>query len=60
MHADPQPDWSADDFLTFHAQLKRLGQVVCRWDVPRCGACPLATTCDTARGVGERQGELFG
>ena len=54
------PGWSADDFLTFHAQCKRLGQSVCRWDEPRCEACPLAAACDTARGSGTRQGDLFG
>lgn len=54
------PGWSADDFLTFHVQLKRLGQTMCRWDAPRCEACPLAAACDTARGVELRQGDLFG
>ena len=54
------PGLGADDFLTFHIQLKRLGQTVCRWDAPRCEACPLAAACDTARGVGPRQGNLFG
>lgn len=54
------PGWSADDFLTFHVQLKRLGQTVCRWDLPQCEACPLAGECDTAQGTKRRQGELFG
>ncbi|WP_174278864.1 endonuclease III domain-containing protein [Sphingomonas bacterium] len=48
------PDWSGDDFLAFHLQLKRLGQEVCRWDVPRCEACPLADLCATA---GKRSGK---
>lgn len=43
------PDWSGDDFLLFHIALKRLGQEVCRWDVPLCARCPLAVDCPTAR-----------
>lgn len=43
------PDWPADAFITFHAHLKRLGQLVCRWDVPLCTACPLARHCAWAR-----------
>lgn len=42
------PRWSGDDFLAFHIALKRLGQEVCRWDAPACGACPLAEECPTA------------
>jgi endonuclease-3 len=42
-------DWEADRFVEFHAQLKRLGQSICRWDVPRCYACPFASCCATAR-----------
>jgi endonuclease III len=42
------PHWSGDDFLAFHIALKRLGQTVCRWNVPACGACPLAADCATA------------
>ncbi len=42
------PDWRGDDFLGLHIALKRLGQEVCRWDVPVCGTCPLAGTCPTA------------
>jgi endonuclease-3 len=39
------PAWTADDFLGFHIALKHLGQIVCRWDVPDCAACPLALDC---------------
>lgn len=41
-------DWTGDDFLGFHIALKRLGQTICRWDVPDCAACPLAGNCPTA------------
>ena len=44
------PDWDADRFIIFHAQLKRIGQIVCRWDRPHCARCPLAAACATARG----------
>lgn len=55
------PDWTADDFLTFHAQLKRLGQTLCRWNALQCEACPLAEVCDTAsRADRAQQAELFG
>lgn len=37
--------WSGDEFLGFHIALKRLGQEVCRWDVPVCAMCPLAEDC---------------
>lgn len=42
------PHWRGDDFLAFHIALKRLGQQVCRWDVPECAACPLRTACPRA------------
>jgi endonuclease III len=42
------PDWDADRFIAFHAQLKRIGQIVCRWDRPHCERCPLASACATA------------
>ena len=42
------PHWPADTFVSFHERLKRLGQVVCRWDVPDCRRCPLVSACDTA------------
>lgn len=45
------PDWSGDQFLGFHIALKRLGQTVCRWDVPACAVCPLAGDCLTALGI---------
>lgn len=43
------PHWTGPDFLAFHTSLKRLGQTICRADVPWCGACPLADDCPTAR-----------
>jgi endonuclease-3 len=42
------PRWSGDDFLRLHILVKRLGQRVCRYDVPACGWCPLAGSCSTA------------
>lgn len=42
------PAWGGEDFLGFHIALKRLGQAVCRWDVPVCDACTLADDCPTA------------
>ena len=44
------PNWSSDDFLGFHIALKRLGQTLCRWDIPACDACPLAADCPAAHG----------
>ena len=41
--------WSGDDLLGLHIAMKRLGQGVCRWDVPACDACPLAATCPVGR-----------
>lgn len=41
------PRWGGDNFLAFHIALKRLGQGVCRWDVPACAACPLRADCPT-------------
>lgn len=46
------PGWTADDFRSFHVQLKYLGQTVCRWDEPDCTVCPLASHCETARRKG--------
>ena len=46
---EAMPGWSGDSFLSFHMLTKRLGQEVCRWDVPDCGRCPLASDCPTAR-----------
>lgn len=39
------PDWTGPQFASFHSQLKRLGQQICRWDVPECARCPLAEVC---------------
>ena len=41
------PDWPGDDFLRLHILTKRLGQTICRWDVPECARCPLADDCPT-------------
>lgn len=38
----------ADDLLELFANMKRLGQMVCRFDAPRCMVCPLAERCSTA------------
>lgn len=44
---------TADDLLELFAQMKRLGQTICRFDAPDCRACPLARCCRTAaRGAG--------
>lgn len=37
--------WPGDDFLRLHILTKRLGQTICRWDVPDCARCPLAGDC---------------
>lgn len=37
----------ADDLLELFANMKRLGQIVCRFDAPRCVVCPLAARCST-------------
>ena len=39
---------SADDLLELFAQMKLLGQTVCRFDLPHCSVCPLADCCRTA------------
>lgn len=39
---------TAADFRDLHVALKKLGQQVCRWDVPQCRACPLESSCATA------------
>lgn len=38
-------DWTAQHFLHFHVQLKRLGQLHCHPTDPDCGRCPLAADC---------------
>jgi len=38
----------ADGLLELFAQMKRLGQTICRFDAPHCRACPLADCCRTA------------
>ncbi|WP_372856317.1 endonuclease III [Sphingomonas sp.] len=42
------PGWRGDDFLMLHFGMKRLGQRICRFDTPDCGACPLAADCPSA------------
>lgn len=37
--------FDADDLLELFAQMKTLGQTVCRPYRPRCGSCPLAPRC---------------
>lgn len=46
------PGWNGDDFLTLHIAMKRLGQTACKWDVPHCANCILATDCPTATAPG--------
>lgn len=41
--------WDADDLLELFAQLKRLGQTVCRFEAPHCSICPLVDCCRTPR-----------
>lgn len=40
--------WSAADLTEMHVLLKRLGQTVCRAEVPDCRICPLKRGCRTA------------
>lgn len=44
----------ADTLFTFHIDLLRHGQRVCRWGTPRCERCPLIDICDWYR---EHRGE---
>ena len=39
---------SADDLLELFAQMKELGQTICRFDIPHCSLCPLVDCCRTA------------
>jgi endonuclease-3 len=40
------PDaWRAEDFYELHWLMKRLGQLRCTHGWARCGACPVAATC---------------
>jgi endonuclease III len=41
--------FDADGLLRLFAQMKRLGQTLCRFERPACHACPLAPRCVTAR-----------
>ena len=42
---------SADELLELFAQMKLLGQTICRFDVPHCALCPLQDCCRTAAGT---------
>jgi endonuclease-3 len=44
MAAAPQA-WAAEDLFELHWLLKRLGQSVCRFEAPKCDACPLKSVC---------------
>lgn len=39
----------ADGLLELFAQMKRLGQELCRFETPVCAACPLAPRCRTVK-----------
>ena len=41
------PAWGPDDLDAHHMLVKRLGQTVCRHDVPHCDECPLRSICRT-------------
>ena len=45
------PGWTPDDLDTHHMLVKRLGQTICRHDVPECGRCPARDLCATGRAV---------
>jgi endonuclease-3 len=48
------PDaWTAEDFYELHWLMKRLGQMRCTHGWARCGACPIAASCER-RDVPER------
>ena len=49
MLAAAPASWTAEDFYELHWLLKRLGQIQCGHAAPRCGGCPLAASCSTAR-----------
>jgi endonuclease-3 len=38
-------EWTAPHFLQFHIQMKRLGQIHCHFEKPKCDMCPLAGEC---------------
>ena len=44
--------WSDEDFFDLHWLLKRLGQTLCLDNRTRCGACPVAASCETRRRQG--------
>ena len=44
-------DWTPDDLDTHHMLVKRLGQTVCRHDIPEYARCPVRDLCTTGRAV---------
>jgi protein ImuA len=49
------PTWDADDLYEMHWLMKRLGQSICRYAEPECGACPLRSLCPYALGTPPKQ-----
>lgn len=45
------PFLDAEGLLQLFAQMKRLGQTICRFDAPECPACPLSAHCRTAKAM---------
>ncbi len=46
------PDyWTAQDAENHHFLIQRLGKIICTYDRPDCGNCPLRCTCPTAIAV---------
>lgn len=45
------PFRDAEGLLQLFAQMKRLGQAICRFDAPDCAACPLTANCRTAKAM---------
>lgn len=43
--------WSADALWELHWLMKPLGQRLCGFDRPRCGPCPLRSSCRTGSGA---------
>lgn len=41
----------AEGLLQLFAQVKLLGQTICRFDAPDCAVCPLHATCRTAKAL---------
>ena len=45
------PSLDAEDLLQLFAQMKRLGQTICRLEAPQCPLCPLIDHCRTAKAM---------